>query len=179
MGLMKNIAMSRGGRGFAFMVSPSDLARFQDKLKGIDNDLQKKIISKALRSGGKIFIQAAKTRVQSDRVEAGIRGTLRTVRGIKGYIAGASQTLPNPAWLEYGTMDKYTGSGRGGKSYRIKRTKRLKGADGNWYTLPEGREMTRGQRPRPFLRPSFNEKYPAMINKMADTIGKELLKHGR
>ena len=179
MALMKNIAMSRGFRGFDFQISNSDLVRFNETLGTMERDLKIKIVAKALRSGGKVFLDEARARVTSDRVEKGLRGTLRTVNGEKGYIAGPSKGLPNPAWLEYGTLNKYTGRGKGGGSYRVKKTKRLMGGDSQFFTLRAGREISGGIRPRPFLRPSFDAKYPQMINKMAEVIGKELKAHGR
>lgn len=179
MALMKNIAASRGWKGFDFHISQADINNLNQKLEGLNEDVKKRILTKALRAGGKIFIIEAKQRVMSDRVYEGIRGMTRTVRGVKGYIAGPSKGFPNPAWLEYGTMDQYVGRGRGGKSYIVKRTKSIQGADGNWYTLRAGRRMTKGQRRRPFIQPAFDTKYPAVINKIGDVIKVEVLKHGK
>lgn len=179
MGLMKNIAMSRGFKGFDIRLDQSDINVINQKLENIDKDLRGKSMMKALRAGGRVFIKEAKARVKSDRVEKGIRGTTKTLGGVKGYIAGPSKGFPNPAWLEYGTLDRYTGGGGGKGSYRIKETKRVRGRDGEFFTLRAGRVITRGMRAQPFIRPTFETKYQAMINKIAEVIGKEIEKHGR
>lgn len=178
MGLMKNIAMSRDFKGFDFHLNEYDIKQLEDKLKDIDAKLKSQIIAKALRAGGKIFILEARSRAKWDRVGSGVRGVSKTSGGIKGYLAGPSTGLPNPAWLEYGTLDKYIGHGRGKGSYRVRRTHSVRGGDGEWFTLKAGRIMTKGITPRPFLQPSFDTKYPAMINKIGEVVGKEIVKNG-
>lgn len=179
MALMKNIAASRNFRGFDFHISRSDMANLSIKIDRLSADIRNKATGKALSRGGKVFIMEAKRRVTSDRVEAGIRGTLRTKGGVKGYIAGPSAGLPSPYWLEYGTLDKYVGHGRGKGGYTVRRTKRFRAADGTFVTIRAGHRITSGIRPRPFLQPSFDAKYPAMINEMAQTLEKEIIKHGK
>jgi hypothetical protein len=174
MGIMKNIAASRGWKGFDIKLSSVDVANIEKKLEGMADEVKKKVISKALRSGGKIFIIEMKSRVRSDRVHQGIRGMKRTVSGIQGYIAGPSAGFPNPAWLEYGTLDKYAGRGRGKGSYLVNRTKSIWGADGNWYTIRAGARMTRGISPRPFVKPSWDSKHTAVFNKIGEVVDKEL-----
>lgn len=180
MGLMKNIAASRDFRGFEFKLSQTDVDNLFSKLDKMDLDIKTKIVSQALRAGGKVFIIEAKSRQSvSDRVESGIRGTLRTVKGIKGYIAGPSAGLPNPAWIEYGTLDKYHGFSKKHKaSYTVKRTKRFQVGRNEWWIIPGGTVISGGIRPRPFLRPSFEAKYPEMLDKMGKVIEKGLKKYG-
>ena len=181
MGLMKNIAMSRDWKGFDFKLSQVDVANLQSKLDGMSKEFKDRALDKALRSGGKIFILEMKQRQNvSDRVDAGIQGGLRKSGGVRGYIAGASKGFPNPAWFEYGTLDKYTGySNKHHANYRVKRTKQFTDTTGEWWRIKAGTVISGGIRPRPFVMPSFNAKYGAMINKMSESLGKDLKKYGR
>lgn len=182
MGLMKNIASSGDWKGFTMTLSPASVADIQKKLDAIGNDFKDKALMKALRSGGKIFIIEAKRRqTVSDRVDQAIGGQSKKVGGVRGYLAGVKSVFPNPAWIEYGTLDKYVGfSKRHKPSYRVKRTKTFRSrTSGAYVTLRGGHVISSGIRPRPFLNPTWDTKKEAMFNEIGNVLSKELKKHGK
>jgi hypothetical protein len=182
MGVAKRLkGITRGGSGIEFKLDPIDEQHLQRTLSDLSDKVAKKISRKALRTGGKVYIMELKRTVKSDRVERNIKGVGRTAGGVPGYIVAPQTGLPNPAWLEYGTMNYYRGTNpRAGRGYKVKKTKHFTDLAGNWWHIKEGTFIRNGQRPQPFVKPAWRSKKDDVLRQIEKTLKVEIekLAHG-
>lgn len=158
------------------------LSELDRVLKELPAQVEGKVVRGGLLAGQKVIAQAAKDNLdKNDSVKTGelkksIRVRFKKKSQRYGWVRYEIVAGGKKAWyshfVEFGTASYYTGKGKSiGKPYEIKPKKRkslfIAGLFKEQVTHP-------GIKPRPFMRPAFDEKQTEAIDAMAEYIRKRL-----
>jgi len=166
-------------------VEITGLKELYDLLQDLPTKVEKNVMRGALRRGQNVFKDAAKSLInnKTGALSKSIRVRFKTKSEKMGWIRSHLIAGDKDAYyahiVEFGSASYYTGKGKTvGKPYTIKGKggKALLIAGGN----PVKSVVHPGSRPKPFMRPAFDNSNQTAINEMAtyirDRLPKEIKK---
>ena len=164
------------------LVDIQGLAQLDAALKTLTADMEGKVVRGGLLAGQKVIAQAARDNLEDqDAVKTGeLRKSIRVRFKRKsqkfGWVRYEVVAGGKKAWyshlIEFGTASFYSGKGKTvGKPYKIKAKKKGSLSFGG---LLKEQIIHPGIKPRPFMRPAFDENSKEALEAMAEYIRKRL-----